>query len=145
MADDSKGLWKSVKGIFKKPPAEEKPRAPRIPHEGPLRFRPSGHGEWYQAEIFNISRSGVVFRALQTMDIASPCELNFIMPAEIAGKEGAVVFVKGDVVRTAMPKTDDNRPLIAVTIVDYLPGSQWKPPADPSAPKAEPGNPDRAS
>jgi hypothetical protein len=132
----SKGFWKSVKGLFKTP-AEEKPRAPRFPYEGPLRFRPGGQGEWYQGVMFNISESGVVFRALQTMDVASPVEMNFIMPPEIAGKEGAVVFCKGDVVRTAMPKTDDNRPLIAVTIMDYLPGSQWK----PRPPKTESDNP----
>jgi hypothetical protein len=127
----NKGIWKSVKGLFKTP-AEEVPRAPRYPYEGPLRFRPGGQGEWYQGVMFNISESGVVFRALQIMDVASPVEMNFIMPPEISGKEGAVVFCKGEVVRTAMPKTDDNRPLIAVTIVDYLTGSQWKPSPPPA-------------
>ncbi len=122
----SKGIWKSVKGLFK-PPAVEVPRAARYPYEGPLRFRPGGQGEWYQGVMFNISQSGVIFRSLQLMDVASPVEMNFVMPAEITGKDGAVVFCKGDVVRIAMPKTDDNRPLIAATIMDYLPGSQWKP------------------
>ncbi len=130
---ESKGLWQSVKGMFAKPKKEEVPRATRYPYEGPLRFRPGGQGEWYQGVMFNISETGVVFRSLQTMDVKSPVELNFVMPPEIAGKEGAVVFCKGDVVRAAMPKTDDNRPLIAATIVEYLPGSQWKPAPPPPA------------
>lgn len=136
---ESKGIWKSVTGMFKKP-AEEVPRAPRFPNEGPLRFRPGGQGEWYQGVMFNISESGVVFRSLQTMDVASPVELNFVMPKEISGKEGAVVFCRGEVVRTAMPKTDDNRPLIAATIVEFLPGSQWKP-SPPAPPGADPSSP----
>lgn len=128
MAGDSKGIWKSVKGIFSpKPPAEEIPRAPRFPNEGPIRFRPGGTGEWYQGVMFNVSQSGVVFRADQIMDVNTPVEMNFVLPVEIAGKEGAVVMCRGEVVRTTMPKTDDNRPLIAATISEYLPGSLWKP------------------
>jgi hypothetical protein len=132
------GIWKSVKGMFKAPP-EEVPRAPRFAHEGPLRFRPAGQGEWYPGTMFNISQTGVVFRTDRVMDVNAPIEMNFVLPAEIAGKEGAVVFCRGEVVRTARPKTDDKRPLIAATILEYLPGSTWKPHSDPPKPQADPG------
>lgn|SRR5690348_6007292 len=127
MAGDSKGIWKSVKGIFSSKPTEEIARAPRYPNEGPIRFRPGGAGEWYQGVMFNVSQTGVVFRADQLMDVNTPVEMNFVLPVEIAGKDGAVVMCRGEVVRTTMPKTDDNRPLIAAAILEYLPGSLWKP------------------
>jgi hypothetical protein len=130
MTDKSKGIWQSVKGVFSsKPPAEEIPRAPRYPNEGPIRFRPGEAGEWYPGVMFNVSQTGVVFRADQIMDVNSPVEMNYVLPIEIAGKEGAVVICRGEVVRTTMPKTDDNRPLIAAMILEYLPGSLWKPSA----------------
>ena len=126
MASPSKQLWQTFTRFFNRG-AAKKPRAPRIQIECPLRFRPAGQTEWFPAVMFNVSRSGVVFRTDRILDVKTSVEMNFTIPSEIARQEGAVVNCRGEIVRTVMPATDDDRPLLAVTILEYLPGTEWKP------------------
>lgn len=126
MASPSKQLWQTFTRFFKRG-AGKKPRAPRIQIECPLRFRVVGQAEWFPAVMFNVSRSGVVFRADRILDVQTSVEMSFTIPPEIARKEGAVVNCRGEIVRTVTPATDDDRPLLAVTILEYLPGTEWKP------------------
>jgi PilZ domain len=126
MASPSKQLWQTFSRFFKRG-GGKKPRAPRIQIECPLRFRPVGQAEWFPAVMFNVSRSGVVFRADRILGVQTSVEMTFTIPPEIARKEGALVNCRGEVVRTVTPATDDARPLLAVTILEYLPGTEWKP------------------
>ncbi len=94
-------------------------RAPRFPIHAPLRYRPSGEIGWNDGRIENISRSGVLFRAGELVDVNTPVEMSFVLPVEIAGEQAAEVFCRGTIVRTLLPPTTDAPPALAARILEY--------------------------
>jgi len=100
-----------------------KPRAPRIRIETPVQFRPVGQANWSEGTTFNLSQSGIIFRADQALDTASLIQMNFAVPPEVAGRAGTRtnVVCRGQIVRTVMPATTDGRPHLAAKILDFLP------------------------
>jgi hypothetical protein len=84
-----------------------------------MRYRASGQTEWRDAETENISRSGVLFRARQPLDVKSLVEMRFRLPEEMAGQRSAEVFCQGWVVRSASPSADEKRHRMAAKILDY--------------------------
>ncbi len=103
------------------------PRAPRIPTESPVRFRPLGQIEWSKGITFDVSPTGLLFRSNGMMEVNTMVQINFVAPVEIAGKQGAMVFCDGQIVRTVMAGVSDGQRHLAAHILEYLPGSEWKP------------------
>lgn len=113
-----------------KPRNMKKPRARRIANKTPMRYRQLGQTDWCEGLTFDISQSGVLFRADRSLDIHTPVEMTFAVPVEIAGKEGTVIFCRGEVVRTILPATCDGAPHLAAKILDDVfkaqPGSDTR-------------------
>jgi hypothetical protein len=107
--------------------ANQTPRAPRVATGNFLRFRSAGQSEWTQGVTFDVSPTGVLFRANKVLEVHAIVQLNFVLPFEIAGKDGAEVFCRGQIVRTIMPATNDGQPHMAAKILDYLPETRLKP------------------
>ncbi len=94
-------------------------RAPRFQIEMPIRFRQEPGANWQEGTTMNISRSGVLFLAEDLMEVNSLLELSFTLPMEFGGNAGAVVFCKGQIVRTVLPAATDARPALAARILAY--------------------------
>lgn len=95
-------------------------RASRIPIERTLRYRPDGELGWSETKTINISRSGVLFAADESLEIDTPLEMSFDLPLEIGGAPGTEVTCRGKVVRTILPPSTDRPPVVAVTIDELL-------------------------
>jgi hypothetical protein len=99
-------------------------RAPRFPLQLSVAYRPLGADEWRIAETENISRSGVLFRAKESVDVHTHIELRLKLPApgSVANPE---VTCRGRVVRTVSPS--DGQPLygsaIAIDYYDFVPAA----------------------
>ena len=64
-------------------------RASRVPLTLTLRYRPGGEIGWSEAQTINISRSGVLFAADESLEIDTPIEMNLDLPLEVGGAPGA--------------------------------------------------------
>lgn len=94
-------------------------RAPRFGIHMGMRYRVGGESEWHDAEMENISRSGVLFRVGENLKVSDLVEMRFMLPPGMAGKESAEVLCQGWVVRSSPPASDDQLHLMAAKILDY--------------------------
>ncbi len=94
-------------------------RAQRFPLHLPLRYRARGESAWQTGWTENISSSGVLFQAASIFKLAAPVELSFVLPGEVGGAGGGVVYCHGEIVRTIMPPASDAPPAMAARILDY--------------------------
>jgi hypothetical protein len=94
-------------------------RASRVPITLTLRYRPGGEVGWSEGKTINISRSGVLFAADESLEVDTPVEMNFDLPLEVGGAPGTEVTCRGHVVRTILPPSSDAPPALAVSIDDY--------------------------
>ena len=93
--------------------------ARRFDIQVPLRYRAIGETEWHEGRTQNISHTGVRFWADQLMEVHTPVELSFEMPAEIAGERGAEVVCKGEIVSTVAPSSPEGQPALVAGISEY--------------------------
>ena len=98
---------------------DSEPRAARFPIHMTMRYRTPGETDWLEGETENISRSGLLFRAPQMLEVNTPVELKFNLPLEVGGEQGALVLSLGRVVRTVMPPTSDVLPAAGVKFLNY--------------------------
>jgi hypothetical protein len=91
-------------------------RARRFPFGLELRYRPVGQGEWHEGLTENISRSGVLFRSADILDVDTPVEMSFTLPA---GPVAPVIQCEGRIVRSVLPGPFQAPPGMAATISDY--------------------------
>ncbi len=94
-------------------------RAQRFPLHLPLRYRAHGEIAWHLSQTENISSTGVLFQAENQLKLDTPVELSFVLPGEVAGAGGAIVFCHAEIVRTILPPASDIAPALAVRILDY--------------------------
>ena len=94
-------------------------RAPRYEMQMGLRYRASGETEWREAQIENISRSGVLFRVGESLRVSEFVEMRFMLPPGMAGKESAEILCQGWVVRSAPPSADEKLHRMAAKILEY--------------------------
>ena len=94
-------------------------RAPRLPVRLPLRYRLHGEARWRQGTTENVSRSGVLFHAEQSLQPRSELEINLVLPIEIEGIGGAEVLCRGEVVRIVAPHEADVSPALAARFLEY--------------------------
>ncbi|MGH9603603.1 MAG: ATP-binding protein [Terriglobales bacterium] len=95
------------------------PRAPRYALRMPLRYRRAGDIFWNEGTTENISRSGILFRAPELLEPATPVEFTFLLPMSFSGREGASVSCGGLIVRTVQPESAEESPALAVRISSY--------------------------
>ena len=98
-------------------------RASRFPLHLSVRYRRLGDRDWLPGKTENISRSGVLFRAEECVEIDQSIELRLELPVTAPGRECPEVFCRGRVVRTVSPSGDEPWPGSAVMIEhhDFLP------------------------
>src|SRR5713101_6696752 len=104
-------------------------RAQRFNLQLPLKYRLLGESAWRNGTTENISRSGMLFRAEETIQPNAQLEINLVLPAEIAGLSTAEVICHGEVVRTVELEQPIVGPALAARILRYqFPhGSQQRP------------------
>jgi len=94
-------------------------RAPRLLVQLPLRYRLPGEVRWRQGTTENVSRSGVLFHAEQSLQPRSELEINLVLPIEIEGIGGAEVLCRGEVVRIEHQEQADVSPALAARFLEY--------------------------
>jgi PAS domain S-box-containing protein len=94
-------------------------RATRFDLHLPLKYRQVGERGWREGTTENISRSGMLFQAEETIAPNAQLEINLVLPAEIAGLAAAEVVCRGEVVRTIDPQSGKVSPVLAAKILQY--------------------------
>jgi PAS domain S-box-containing protein len=94
-------------------------RAQRFQLHLPLRYRRLGETQWHMGTTENISRSGVLFQADETLQPSAQLEINLVLPAELAGLSATEVVCRGEVVRTVEPHGEVLTPALAARILQY--------------------------
>ena len=94
-------------------------RARRFTLEFPLRYRPLGQADWHSGRSTNISRSGLLFRAEQSLNPQTPIEVSFVMPVEVRGEFAATVICQGRIVRQIATVGSPGPLALAATIDTY--------------------------
>jgi two-component system cell cycle sensor histidine kinase/response regulator CckA len=94
-------------------------RAQRFNLHLPLKYRLLGEPDWREGTTENISRSGMLFRADETIAPSAQLEINLVLPPEIAGLSQAEVVCRGEVVRTVKSDTPSVSPALAAKILQY--------------------------
>jgi PAS domain S-box-containing protein len=94
-------------------------RAQRFQLHLPLRYRRLGEKDWHVGTTENISRSGMLFQADETLQLNSQLEINLVLPQEIAGLSATEVVCRGEVVRTVEHNGSTLTPALAARILQY--------------------------
>jgi PAS domain S-box-containing protein len=94
-------------------------RAKRFNLHLPLKYRMLGENDWHVGTTENISRSGMLFRAPESVSPNTQLEINLVLPAEIAGLAAAEVVCRGEVVRTIEGESSSVHPALAAKILQY--------------------------
>ena len=79
-------------------------RARRFNLHLPLRYRPLGEKSWRPGTTENISRSGLLFQAQESLDPTVQLEISLVLPPEIAGLAATEVICRGEIVRSVEPQ-----------------------------------------
>jgi PAS domain S-box-containing protein len=97
-------------------------RARRYNLQLPLRYRQVGEKSWRPGTTENISRSGLLFHAAETLQPNAQLEINLVLPVEIAGLAATEVVCRGEVVRSEHAKSGAGAqvpPALAAKILQY--------------------------
>jgi PAS domain S-box-containing protein len=94
-------------------------RAQRFQLHLPLRYRRLGEQDWHEGKTENISRSGMLFQAEESVQPSVQLEINLVLPAEIAGLSATEVVCRGEVVRNIEPNGGSLSPALAARILQY--------------------------
>ena len=95
------------------------PRARRFDIQLPIRYRARGETAWYEGRTANISHSGVRFWTDRLIEVHTPIEMNLQIPAYLGGEAGAEIVCRGEIVRTVLPASTDDKPSLAARILEY--------------------------
>jgi PAS domain S-box-containing protein len=94
-------------------------RATRFDLRLPLKYRRVGEIGWREGTTENISRSGMLFQAEESIAPNAQLEINLVLPAEIAGLAAAEVVCRGEVVRIIDAQSGKVSPVLAAKILQY--------------------------
>lgn len=92
-------------------------RAKRFPIQLPMQYRLTGSPDWENAQMENISCSGVLFRARAALRTAASIELMLPLPPEISG-EASVTVLCGAYVARVERSTARNGSTVGAAFVD---------------------------
>lgn len=101
-------------------------RAPRFSLRLPVRYRPVGRTGWYKGTTENISRSGVLFRSAEMLDVNTPIEMRVALPVGSPLEFPPEVICTARIVRTVSASGLERRHGLAAAITHYRlrPGRQ---------------------
>jgi hypothetical protein len=94
-------------------------RAPRFPLHLSVRYRRVGDRQWRRGETENISRSGVLIRGEDPLEIDTTVEIMVALAVRSAAAASGEVQCSGRVVRTVSPASGEALPGSAVLIENY--------------------------
>jgi len=94
-------------------------RAQRFQLHLPLRYRRLGEKTWHDGQTENISRSGMLFQADQSLQPSVQLEINLVLPAEIAGLSATEVVCRGEIVRAIKTNGGNEGLALAARILQY--------------------------
>jgi hypothetical protein len=94
-------------------------RAPRFPLHLSVRYRRIGDPEWLRGETENISRSGILIRGEDPLEVDASVELLVVLDVRSTESDGGEVLCSGRVVRTVSPSDEYACPGSAVAIDQY--------------------------
>jgi response regulator RpfG family c-di-GMP phosphodiesterase len=94
-------------------------RAQRFQLHLPLKYRRLDEENWHDGETRNISRSGLLFEAEDTLQPSVQLEINLVLPAEIAGLSATEVVCRGEIVRSIRPDGEKMPAALAARILQY--------------------------
>lgn len=94
-------------------------RAQRFAIPMSIQFRARDDAGWQGGQVENVSRNGILFRALRPLAVHTPIEIRFELPAEMGGVAGAQVLCAGEIVRVISESSLDTPPRLAARIWDY--------------------------
>ncbi len=100
-------------------------RARRFNLHLPLRYRPLGEKSWRPGTTENISRSGLLFQAQESLDPTVQLEISLVLPPEIAGLAATEVICRGEIVRSVEAQKQGQAlsqgvtPALAAKILQY--------------------------
>jgi len=94
-------------------------RAQRFQLHLPLKYRRLDEQNWHAGETRNISRSGLLFQAEDSLQPNVILEINLVLPSEIAGLSPTEVVCRGEVVRTIEAAGEEMPPALAAKILQY--------------------------
>jgi hypothetical protein len=94
-------------------------RAPRFPLHLSVRYRRVGDRQWRRGQTENISRSGVLIRGEDPLEIDATVELMVALAVRSAAATTGEVQCSGRVVRTISPASGHTLPGSAVLIENY--------------------------
>ena len=110
-----RGMTESAAAARRIPPF----RARRFNLHLPLKYRMVGEKSWRDGTTENISRSGLLFRAPETLQPNVQLEINLVLPPEIAGLPATEVVCRGEVVRAVGADGSNVTPALAAKILQY--------------------------
>jgi len=85
-----------------------------------LRYRESGTTRWCEGKTVNISRTGILFRSAQDLQLRSVLEMHIIFPAEIVRSSvPTTIACWGPVVRSQSLELPETRCAFAAVIRRY--------------------------
>ena len=90
-----------------------------------MRYRKVGAGDWRVGRTENISRSGVLVRTDDPVEVDGPVELRLEMPIVPAHDEPAEIWCRGRVVRTVASAghSPAGGYAVAIEAYDFIPPS----------------------
>jgi hypothetical protein len=98
--------------------APQIPRAERFARPATILYRRAGDVRWREGRTENISRSGVLFRGMEPVELQAPVEIVMDLPAEVAGAGAGMSLGRGRIVRQ-QPEEHDVLTAFAATINDW--------------------------
>ena len=107
--------------------ANQVPRAERYAIPIAILYRSPGDADWQPGLTENISRSGVLFRAVCRLEPNTPLEMMLDLPTIIAAPVAGTALRRGRVVRAMAPSPLEHRPVVAAAFIDF----HHTPPVDP--------------
>ena len=102
-------MWKL--SFWKK--SETPARQPRFEVVVPINFRRTGEFSWNMGKTNNLSRTGVLFRAVLPLKPESKVEFEFVAPPEFGTEAGEMLSCRAQVVRLSPPPPNDRRASMA--------------------------------
>ncbi len=113
---------------FSRPKAAPGERAPRVKAEASLSFRRLGGFGWSQGRMENISKSGILLKTQQAVDVGTRIELKFAPPPNLWNDSSGLLLCRGKIVRAAPLPDAPGKINLAVKILDVkpaCPSGEW--------------------
>ncbi len=111
-----------------KPKPGQGERASRMKAEVSLTFRPVGGFSWSQGRMENISKSGILLKTQQAVNVGTRIEMKFAPPPDVWENATGLVLCRGKIVRAFPSEGSPGRTSLGVKILGVnpaRPAAEW--------------------